>query len=65
MPYVLVYGCPAVLHSDRHGILTKHDPKDVEPPQFQRATAVLGIATIQALTPQAKGGGGAAAPDLA
>ena len=49
------YGCPAALYSDRHGIFTKHDPEDAEPTQFQRATARLGIATIQALTPQAKG----------
>jgi transposase len=53
--YVLAYGCPAALYSDRHGIFTKHDPEDGEPTQFQRATASLGIATIQALTPQAKG----------
>lgn len=53
--YVLAYGCPAALYSDRHGIFTKHDPEDAEPTQFQRATASLGIATIQALTPQAKG----------
>lgn len=53
--YVLAYGCPAALYSDRHGIFTKHDPEDAEPTQFQRATAELGIATIQALTPQAKG----------
>lgn len=53
--YVLAYGCPAALYSDRHGIFTKHDPEDGEPTQFQRATESLGIATIQALTPQAKG----------
>ena len=53
--YILAYGCPAALYSDRHGIFTKHDPEDAEPTQFQRATAELGIATIQALTPQAKG----------
>ncbi len=53
--YVLAYGCPAALYSDRHGIFTKHNPEDGEPTQFQRATAELGIATIQALTPQAKG----------
>lgn len=53
--YVTAYGCPAALYSDRHGIFTKHDPEDAEPTQFQRATARLGIATIQALTPQAKG----------
>lgn len=53
--YVRAYGCPAALYSDRHGIFTKHDPEDAEPTQFQRATAALGIAAIQALTPQAKG----------
>jgi transposase len=53
--YVRAYGCPAALYSDRHGIFTKHDPEDAEPTQFQRATDSLGIATIQALTPQAKG----------
>lgn len=53
--YILAYGCPAALYSDRHGIFTKHDPEDAEPTQFQRATSGLGIATIQALTPQAKG----------
>ena len=53
--YVTAYGCPAALYSDRHGIFTKHDPEDAAPTQFQRATGHLGIATIQALTPQAKG----------
>lgn len=53
--YVRAYGCPAALYSDRHGIFTKHDPEDAEPTQFQRATDNLGIATIRALTPQAKG----------
>lgn len=53
--YILAYGCPAALYSDRHGIFTKHNPEDAEPTQYQRATASLGIATIQALTPQAKG----------
>jgi transposase len=53
--YVETYGCPAALYSDRHGIFTKHDPEDAEPTQFQRATAALGIQTLQALTPQAKG----------
>ena len=53
--YVTVYGCPVAFYSDRHSIFTKHDPEDAEPTQFQRATEALGIATIQALTPQAKG----------
>jgi hypothetical protein len=43
------------VYSDRHGIFTKHDPEDDEPTQFQRAIGALGIAGIQALTPQAKG----------
>jgi hypothetical protein len=53
--YVTTYGCPVALYSDRHSIFTKHDPEDAEPTQFQRATRALGMATIQALTPQAKG----------
>ena len=53
--YVAAYGAPAALYSDRHGIFTKHDPEDGEPTQFQRAIRELGIAGIQALTPQAKG----------
>lgn len=53
--YVTAYGCPAALYSDRHGIFTKHDPEDDAPTQFQRAIGSLGIAGIQALTPQAKG----------
>ena len=53
--YVITYGRPVALYSDRHGIFTKHDPEDGEPTQFQRALAALDIAGIQALTPQAKG----------
>lgn len=53
--YVSAYGCPAAFYSDRHGIFTKHDPEDAQPTQFQRAAASLGIDTIQATTPQAKG----------
>jgi hypothetical protein len=53
--YVMAHGRPAALYSDRHGIFTKHDPEDGEPTQFQRAIGELGIAGIQALTPQAKG----------
>ena len=49
------HGCPVALYSDRHSIFTKHHPEDTEPTQFQRATEALGIATIQALSPQAKG----------
>ena len=53
--YVTADGCPAALSGDRHGLFTKHDPEDAAPSPFQRATGHLGIATIQALTPQAKG----------
>lgn len=53
--YVTAYGCPVAFCSDRHGIFTQHDPEDAGLTQFQRATASLGIETIQALTPQAKG----------
>jgi len=53
--YVGAYGRPLALYSDRHSIFAKHDPEDREPTQFQRALASLGIASIQALTPQAKG----------
>lgn len=53
--YVTTHGCPVALYSDRHSIFTKHNPEDTEPTQFQRATEALGIATIQALSPQAKG----------
>ncbi|MBU2799574.1 transposase family protein, partial [Acidithiobacillus sp. VAN18-4] len=53
--YVTTHGCPVALYSDRHSIFTKHNPEDNEPTQFQRATEALGIATIQALSPQAKG----------
>ncbi len=53
--YVATYGCPVALYSDRHGIFTKHDPQDPEPTQFQRALASLGIDSLQAPTPQAKG----------
>jgi transposase len=53
--YVTRHGRPAALYSDRHSIFTKHDPEDEAPTQFQRALDTLGIAGIQALTPQAKG----------
>lgn len=29
--YILAYGCPAALYSDRHGIFTKHDGADAVP----------------------------------
>lgn len=53
--YVTRHGCPAAFYSDRHSIFTKHDPEDAEPTQFERAIKALGIAGIQALSPQAKG----------
>lgn len=53
--YVTRYGCPAAFYSDRHAIFTKHDPEDDVPTQFQRAISQLGIAGIQARSPQAKG----------
>ena len=53
--YVTRHGRPVALYSDRHGIFTKHDPEDEAPTQFQRALDTLGIAGIQARTPQAKG----------
>lgn len=49
------HGRPVALYSDRHSIFTKHDPEDLRPTQFERALGQLGIASIQALTPQAKG----------
>ena len=53
--YVIAYGRPVALYSDRHGIFTQHDPEEGNPTQFQRALAALDISGIQALTPQAKG----------
>lgn len=53
--YVRRHGRPVALYSDRHSIFTKHDPEDPEPTQFARALGQLDIASIQALTPQAKG----------
>lgn len=49
------HGRPVALYSDRHSIFTKHDPEDPVPTQFERALGQLDIASIQALTPQAKG----------
>jgi len=53
--YVGRHGRPVALYSDRHSIFTKHDPEDPEPTQFERALSELDIASIRALTPQAKG----------
>ena len=53
--YVLEHGRPVALYSDRHGIFTKHDPEDPAPTQFERAVKQLGIESILANSPQAKG----------
>jgi transposase len=53
--YVSLDERPVAVYSDRDSIFTQHDPEDAEPTQFERATRALGIATLQALTPQAKG----------
>lgn len=49
------HGQPVALYSDRHGIFTKHDPEDPAPTQFERAAKQLGIESILANSPQAKG----------
>jgi hypothetical protein len=54
--YLSRYGRPLALYSDRHTIFTKHDPEDPTPTQFERAAKALGIESILALSPQAKGG---------
>ena len=59
------FGCPLALYHDRHGIF-EHTPRDRltlaeeltgkrDPTQFGRLLAELGIASIAALSPQAKG----------
>lgn len=53
--YLPRYGRPVALYSDRHGIFTKHDPEDPAPTQFERAVKELGIESILAHSPQAKG----------
>lgn len=57
--YVLNHGLPAAIYSDRHSIfqINKGDHKDAseEPTQFGRALEQLGIESIQANSPQAKG----------
>ncbi len=53
--YVRKHGRPVALYSDRHGIFTKHDPEDPTPTQFERALKQLGIESILANSPQAKG----------
>lgn len=49
------HGLAAAYYSDRHGIFTKHDPENPRPTQFERALLQLGIESICARTPQAKG----------
>ncbi len=53
--YLREHGRPVALYSDRHGIFTKHDPEDPTPTQFERAVSQLGIESILANSPQAKG----------
>lgn len=57
--HVLTHGLPAAIYSDRHSIfqINKGDHKHVsdEPTQFGRALDALGIESIQANSPQAKG----------
>lgn len=57
--YVLAHGLPAAIYSDRHSIfqINKGDHKHVSdaPTQFGRALEELGIESIQANSPQAKG----------
>lgn len=53
--YVSAHGRPLALYSDRHSIFTKHDPEDPAPTQFERALQELGIESILAYSPQAKG----------
>ena len=53
--YIQRYGIPAACYSDRHSIFTKHDPEDLSPTQFERALGQLGVESIQAMSPQAKG----------
>jgi len=53
--YVSAHGAPLALYSDRHSIFTKHDSEDPDPTQFERALLQLGIESICAHSPQAKG----------
>ncbi len=56
--HVLTHGCPLAFYSDRHGIF-RVNAKDAQSgdgkTEFGRVAERLGIASIQALTPQAKG----------
>jgi hypothetical protein len=53
--HLQTYGVPLAYYSDRHAIFTKHDSEDPDPTQFERALLQLGIESICARTPQAKG----------
>lgn len=53
--YVLEHGAPLALYSDRHSIFAKHNREDPKPTQFERALLQLGIESICAHSPQAKG----------
>jgi hypothetical protein len=53
--YIDCHGIPGACYSDRHSIFTKHDPEDPAPTEFERALGMLGVESIQAMTPQAKG----------
>lgn len=55
--HVLNYGIPLAFYSDRHSIFTEAPGEDRKPTvtQFQRVCSLLGIESILALTPQAKG----------
>ena len=55
--HVLQYGILLAFYSDRHSIFTAYPREDRQPivTQFQRECSLLGIESILALTPQAKG----------
>jgi hypothetical protein len=53
--YLGAHGRPVAVYSDRHGIFTKHDAEDPVPTQVERALQQLGIESILANSPQAKG----------
>ncbi|MEY3200521.1 MAG: hypothetical protein RIR70_71 [Pseudomonadota bacterium] len=53
--YIDCHGVPGACYSDRHSIFTKHDPEDPASTEFERALGMLGVESIQTMTPQAKG----------
>lgn len=56
--YIKKYGSPLCLYTDKHGIFRQNqgsDLKELADPQFTRAMKALGIETICANSPQAKG----------